>query len=149
VKKRATNAEIQLKEITTNYLKLRNKLNVRGALEYCRSYIANNNTSKITFDEPIDNTLKKRLENNEGFREILKEKSEKLSLRLDDVIRCLNGLYHTASKDVHGHAGPDVAIMESVWVPNERVTLASIFAYCKVKYSFVTLEGITADPCPF
>jgi len=71
----------------------------------------------------------------------LKKTTEKLNLRIEDVNRCMGGLYHNSSKEVHGHDGSNVAIMMNAWVLNERVALATIFSFCNIKYSIVDLDG--------
>jgi chromosome segregation ATPase len=92
----------QVEKMLIDYLESLGKLNVRGALEYCRAKILEPNVN-IHFKEPFDKALK-MLEKKEDFMKILKMRCEKRKIREKDVIQCLGGLYHNASKDFHGHS---------------------------------------------
>ena len=64
------------------------------------------------FEEPFDKALKE-LEKNEDFIKVLMKKCEENKMREKDVIHCLGGLYHNASKDFHGHHFDAVEIVKS------------------------------------
>jgi hypothetical protein len=134
-----------VKNLTIEHLKSHGKLNVRGALEYCRAKIFG--VAKYHFLEPFDKALHE-LEKNLDFLNILKKKCEDNKLREKDVIQCLCGLYHNASKDFHGHDFDAVEIMEKSWSTDEIIALASIFTMCEVGYVVLNEFGQLVSPCP-
>ena len=67
----------------------------------------------------------------------------------NDVIQCLEGLYHNTSKDFHGKTEGAVPIHESSWSNNERIALASIFEYCNIRYVIVDKNGYDVVPRPY
>jgi hypothetical protein len=135
-----------VEKLTIDLLQSRGKLNVRGALEYCRAKILGSNVY-FRFEEPFDKALKE-LEKNQDFIKILKEKCEENKMREKDVIQCIGGLYHNASKDFHGHSFDAVEIVKKSWGENEIIALASIFTLCEVRYVVLDEFGQPVTPCP-
>ncbi|CAG8663292.1 11442_t:CDS:2, partial [Dentiscutata heterogama] len=75
--------------------------NMRGALEFIRSMIQSQDKT-ILFREPTDNILM-RLTQDAKFISYLKQTCLLNNSQYKDVERCIGGLYHTASKKLHGH----------------------------------------------
>jgi hypothetical protein len=146
VEKELLKEKSTVEKLTINLLQLRGKLNVRGALEYCRAKILG---SKVyfRFEEPFDKALKE-LEKNEEFIKVLKKKCEESKVREKDVVNCLGGLYHNASKEFHGHDFDAVEIVKKSWTENEIIALASIFTLCEVRYIVLDEFGQPVNPCP-
>jgi hypothetical protein len=144
VEKELLKEKFQIEKLTVDLLQSKGKLNVRGALEYCRAKILG---SKVyfRFEEPFDKALKE-LEKNLDFVKILKEKCEKNKMREKDVIHCIGGLYHNASKEFHGHNFDAVEIVKKSWSENEIIALASIFTLCNVRYIVLNEFGQPVNP---
>eukprot|EP01080_Neovahlkampfia_damariscottae_P003053 gene3053-5224_t len=133
VEKELLKEKFQVEKLTIDCLSAKGKLNVRGALEYCRAKILGPKEVRFRFQEPFDKALEE-LENNEDFIKILKEKCGKSKVREKDVVKCIGGLYHNASKEFHEHDFDAVEIVTKSWTENEIIALASIFTHCEVRY---------------
>jgi hypothetical protein len=146
VEKELLKEKFTVEKLTIDLLQSRGKLNVRGTLEYCRAKILG---SKVyfRFEEPFDKALKE-LEKNPDFIKILKGKCEENKMREKDVIQCIGGLYHNASKDFYGHSFDAVEIVKKSWGENEIIALASIFTLCEVRYVVLDEFGQPVAPCP-
>jgi hypothetical protein len=138
--------KFKVEKLTVDFLQSRGKLNVRGALEYCRAKILGSKV-RFRFEEPFDNALKE-LEKNENFIKVLKNKCKENKTREKDVIHCIGGLYHNASKDFHGHNFDAVEIVMNSWSENEIIALASIFTFCEVRYVVLDKYGQPVNICP-
>ncbi|CAG8721680.1 9190_t:CDS:2, partial [Funneliformis mosseae] len=128
----------ETKEHRQSMLRLENTGSVRGALEYVRSKILLNN-SFPTFEEPIDKTLL-RLSQDQNFLSYLQKMCHENQLRIEDIRRCIGGLYHTASKNFHGHG--KIIINSSSWSANEVLSLGVIFEYFKIEWSYHNADGL-------
>jgi hypothetical protein len=146
VKEELLKEKSTVEKLTIDLLQSRGKLNVRGALEYCRAKILGSNVY-FRFEEPFDKALKE-LEKNEEFIKVLKKKCEESKMREKDVIHCLGGLYHNAFKEFHGHNFDAVEIVKKSWTENEIIALASIFTLCEVRYIVLDEFGQLVNPCP-
>jgi hypothetical protein len=96
--------------------------------------------------EPFDMTVG-RLKGDDSFMEILREACKKLTLREDDVFKCLGGIYHNLSKEHHGVDG-EVAIFARDWAIGERVAFIALFRYCNIPFTYYGEDGVPCDP-PF
>ncbi|CAG8629716.1 19316_t:CDS:2 [Gigaspora margarita] len=111
-----TNLKNDVKHRTELLLRSKRMCNVRGALEFIRS------TDKtISFREPTDNVLT-RLTQDAKFISYLKQACLLNNSQYKDVERCMGGLYHTASKKLHGH-DKDIEIDARDWSVNEVLAL--------------------------
>jgi len=131
-------------EVVKDLLLEKGKLNLRGAVEYCRVVIGRKE-GQIRFDEPIDQTLK-RLENCPDFMKMLKKTCDKGMGQVQDVLKCLGGLYHNLSKDYHGTTSSEIAIYESQWSSNEVLAFILLFRYCNVPFKYYNKSMNHADP---
>ncbi|CAG8481636.1 6977_t:CDS:2 [Scutellospora calospora] len=109
-------------------LQLESICGIRGGLEFILS--KNNNSS---FEEPIDKVLS-YLSKDKDFTDFLETSCRKNHLKLEDVKKCIGGLYHTASKHLHGHG--NIVINEQSWSTNEIFSLAVIFEYYEVPWTY-------------
>ncbi|CAG8757750.1 13968_t:CDS:2, partial [Gigaspora rosea] len=112
---------------------LRRVCNVRAALEYVRGCISSKTGQDFLFHEPVDKVLEK-LSKDELFTECLEATCEKNQVNVEAVKKCIGGLYHTASKGLHGH--DKVVILETDWVVNEIIALGLIFKYYGVPFEY-------------
>ncbi|CAG8722350.1 15564_t:CDS:2, partial [Funneliformis caledonium] len=136
--KHITNLENDVKHRTELLLRSKRMCNVRGALEFIRS------TDKIiSFREPTDNVLMK-LTQNQKFVSYLKQNCELNNSQYIDVERCMGGLYHTASKQLHGH-DKDIEIDARDWSVNEVLALGVLLRYYNIPYSYYDDQGELAD----
>ncbi|CAG8785301.1 13756_t:CDS:2 [Gigaspora margarita] len=67
-----------------------------------------------------------------------------LMLPLRDVERCMGGLYHTASKKLHGH-DKDIEIDARDWSVNEVLALGVLLRYYNISYSYYDDQGELAE----
>ncbi|RIB04199.1 hypothetical protein C2G38_2048644 [Gigaspora rosea] len=128
------------KDVATDFLlrsqelvRLRRVCNVRAALEYVRGCISSKTGQDFLFHEPVDKVLEK-LSKDELFTECLEATCEKNQVNVEAVKKCIGGLYHTASKGLHGH--DKVVILETDWVVNEIIALGLIFKYYGVPFEY-------------
>jgi len=98
------------------------------------------NNSPPIFEEPVDKTLL-RLSQDNNFTNYLQKACHENHLRFDDVKRCIGGLYHTASKNFHGHNGK-ITINAQSWSTNEVLSLGVIFEYFKIQWSYRNADGV-------
>jgi hypothetical protein len=120
---------VQLADVTSMYLAATNKRNIRGALEYVAAVI----NTKLGTQQALSS-----LRQHAGFMAKLDQIARRHNLREADLLRCLDGMYHTFSKDQHG-SEDEVFIRETdLTSPVERAALASIFETFNVKYKIVT-----------
>ncbi|KAF0460710.1 maltose o-acetyltransferase [Gigaspora margarita] len=137
--KHITNLENDVKHRTELLLRLKRMCNVRGALEFIRS--TDSITGKtISFREPTDNVLM-RLTQDEKFISYLKQTCSLNNSQYKDVERCMGGLYHTASKKLHGH-DKDIEIDARV---NEILALGVLLRYYNISYSYYDDQGELAE----
>ena len=101
----------------------------------------------INISEPSDKSLNQLLTDNLVFKKSISNACAINQLRQDDVEKCLGGLYHEASKKVHGHDG-QVAIDHRDWATNEVLALAVLFKHFKINFVFFNMEG-DENPLPF
>ncbi|CAI2187446.1 19314_t:CDS:2 [Funneliformis geosporum] len=137
-KKEADNQKAlwEAKEYRQSILRLENTGSIRGALEFIRSKILLNRSPSI-FEEPVDKTLL-RLSQDKNFTNYLQKACHENHLRFDDVKRCVGGLYHTASKNFHGHG--KITINAQSWSTNEVLSLGVIFEYFKIQWSYCNAD---------
>eukprot|EP01080_Neovahlkampfia_damariscottae_P012104 gene12104-5596_t len=146
IEKELLKEKFQVEKLTIDYLSAKGKLNVGGALEYCRAKILGPKEVCFRFKEPFDKALEE-LENNEDFIKILKEKCGK-RVREKDVVKCIGGLYHNASKEFHGNDFDAVEIVTKSWTENEIIVLVSIFSHCEVRYIVLDEYGQPVNSSP-
>ncbi|CAG8626293.1 5340_t:CDS:2, partial [Paraglomus occultum] len=108
--------EIDVKTRTESLLRSRRMCNVRGALEFIGSTIRSQDKT-ISFREPTDNILM-GLTKDTKFVSILQQTCSLNNFQYKDVEKCMGGLYHTASKKLHGHE-TDIEINARDWSVNE------------------------------
>lgn len=89
--------------------------------------------------KPIDHILKTFSEDKE-FEVILKEACEKNNLLLDDVKKCIGGLYNRAT-DTYG-----VTIRSLNWNNNEILALGVLFKYHNIPFRYWGKEGFEEFP---
>ncbi|CAG8759488.1 16780_t:CDS:2, partial [Acaulospora morrowiae] len=116
--------------------------NVRGALEFIRSTIRSQDKT-ISFREPTDNVLMS-LTQDEKFISCLKQTCLLNNSQYKDVERCMGGLYHTASKNLHGH-DKDIEIDARDWSANEVLALGVLFRYYNISYYYYNDKGDLAE----
>ncbi|CAG8622193.1 24278_t:CDS:2 [Cetraspora pellucida] len=132
------NAQWEIKKCKQSKLRTENMCSVRGALEFIRSKIWSNGNPSI-FEEPFDKTLL-RLSEDKKFMNFLQKTCDENHLRFNDVKRCIDGLYHTASKNFHGHQ--EITINAQSWSDNEILSLGAIFEYFQIQWKYYNAEGI-------
>ncbi|PUU75152.1 hypothetical protein B9Z19DRAFT_367429 [Tuber borchii] len=98
---------------------LEGTLNVRGAVDYARDI--NKLAEKGGLQEGINSLYKTDHE----FVRILHEQGVKRGLSRSDVKRCVGGLYHALSKNVHGNNG-NILIRKSDFSDNDRAVIVSL-----------------------
>lgn len=129
----------ELKESNTKYLIARDKLNVRGALEFCRaSFSKRTQLLQSVNVKDIDATLLK-MYSEQPFHGKLLQAMKDNNLREEDVKRSFGGLYHAASKDQHGTntSTTQVQIRQDSWANTEQFSLAAIFTDYTIAYKIV------------
>ncbi|CAG8672144.1 5648_t:CDS:2, partial [Paraglomus occultum] len=94
-----THLEIDVKTRTESLLRSRRMCNVRGALEFIRSEIRSQHKT-VSFREPTDNILM-GLTKDTKFVSVLQQTCTLNNTQYKDVQKCMGGLYHTASKQLH------------------------------------------------
>ncbi|CAG8662148.1 7545_t:CDS:2, partial [Scutellospora calospora] len=114
--------------------KLRRVCNVRAALEYIRSWISRKKGHDPLIYEPVDKVLEK-LNNDQRFKEYLINTCEMNNVNVEAVNKCIGGLYHKSSKELHGH--DKIVIHEKDWVINEIIALGLIFKYFAVPFDYM------------
>ena len=123
---------------------MNNMANVRGAIEFCRAEFlreAKGKTAPLKYLEPQDATLKKMLED-EKFLKMLTEACTLNQIRQADVMRCLGGLYHTASKEHHGRSQTDqVSIHLDGWNSIEIICLEVLFRMYEMPFVYLNSFG--------
>src|SRR5437660_12887803 len=97
----------------------------------------------IDFTEPVDKALM-RLSQDEAFVKILQKACEDNHLRYDDAQRCIKGLYHSASKDFHGHEQL-IVIDSRSWSINEVLVLGVIFRHFNIPFEYCNSDGKVDD----
>ncbi|RUS19458.1 hypothetical protein BC937DRAFT_87433 [Endogone sp. FLAS-F59071] len=115
----------------------REMFNVKGAIEYIKWNLTPSvPMEKIKFQikEPIDRDLK-ALSEDKKFKNIVKEACIKNDQQLDDVKRCIGGLYHQASCDAHEHEA-GVVIDKATWNMNEVLALGVLFKYYTIPFEY-------------
>jgi hypothetical protein len=142
----------QVKARNLLLLKVENKADVRGALEFCRWQMVLSQSEaspSFAYKEAIDSTLKNMLKDPD-FKQAFEYACMKSQSRFIDVERCLGGLYHSASKRHHGRAQGtgEVCIDAGEWASNEILCLAVLFDFYNVPYEYYNLDGVRS-PLPF
>jgi len=141
--------ENDLKDSNNSYLIAKSYYNVRGALEYCRAYLASKKKITYHFNEPFDETLK-RLEEDKDFLREIEQRCHDLKVDIKTVKKCLGGLYHTACKHLHGHNyGTIIIKAECFPAEGDRIALGAIFRLCHISYNFMDEKGNVIYPCPY
>ncbi|CAG8774285.1 18100_t:CDS:2 [Gigaspora margarita] len=90
-----------------------------------------------------DNVLM-RLTQDEKFISYLKQTCSLNNSQYKDVERCMGGLYHTASKKLHGH-DRDIEINARDWSVNEILALGVLLRYYNISYSYYDDQGELAE----
>ncbi|CAG8573206.1 44921_t:CDS:2 [Gigaspora margarita] len=107
-------------------VRLRRVCNVRAALD-------KKGEDPLLY-EPVDKVLE-RLSNDQRFKECLIKTCEKNQVNIEAVKKCIGGLYHTSSKELHGY--DKVVIFEKDWAVNEIIALGLIFKYYGVPFEYM------------
>ncbi|KAF0507184.1 maltose o-acetyltransferase [Gigaspora margarita] len=137
-----TNLKNDVKHRTELLLRSKRMCNVRGALEFIRSTIRSQDKT-ISFREPTDNVLT-RLTQDAKFISYLKQACLLNNSQYKDVERCMGGLYHTASKKLHGH-DKDIKIDARDWSVNGVLALGILLRYYNISYSYYNDQGELAE----
>ncbi|KAF0382306.1 histidine-rich protein [Gigaspora margarita] len=115
-------------------VRLQRVCNVRAALEYVRSCISSKKGEDTLLYEPVDKVLE-RLSNDQRFKEYLIKTCEKNQVNIEAVKKCISGLCHTSSKELHGY--DKVVIFEKDWAVNEIIALGLIFKYYGIPFEYM------------
>ncbi|CAG8808789.1 4872_t:CDS:2, partial [Gigaspora rosea] len=132
-------AQREVEQHKQSKLCMEDMCSVRGGLEFIRSKIFSNSNSS-NFEEPVDKALLK-LSDDKKFLKFLKKSCDDNFLRLDDVIKCMSGLYHTASKGFHGHKQITINAHEQTWSSNEIFSLGVLFEFFKIPWEYYDVDG--------
>lgn len=123
----ATEVRIMWAKANDIVLSMRGQRNVRGALEYIAGDLITDGgggvQAKLT-----------RLAENEEFMAELKVIAEKKNLRLVDIKHCLNHLYHTYSKGMHGSEAVVTIHVTALTATTELALLMALFERFNVTY---------------
>ncbi|CAJ0902584.1 12049_t:CDS:2 [Entrophospora sp. SA101] len=87
-----------------------------------------------SFRDPTDSVLMKLVQDAK-FVSYLKQICLANNSRYKDVEKCMGGLYHTVSKQLHGH-DKDIEIDARDWSVNEVLTLGALFHYYNIPYYY-------------
>ncbi|CAG8567695.1 7075_t:CDS:2, partial [Paraglomus occultum] len=134
--------EIDVKKRTELLLLSTKMCNVRGALEFIRAKIPSQDKT-VVFHESVDNVLMK-LTQDAKFISYLKRTCSLNNFQYKDVEKCMGGLYHTASKQLHGHE-TDIGIDARDWTVNEVLALGVLFYYYNIPYLYYNEDGKLTD----
>ena len=126
---------------------------MRGAIEFCRSafrkdaLMATGKEEKpLKPQEPRDSILFSML-TDQTFKNMLTEACSLNKIRVEDVTRCLGGLYHTASKQHHGRRKTDkVSIHLDSWSSNEVICLEVLFDMYDIPCHYFNSRGEECSP---
>ncbi|CAG8563784.1 4291_t:CDS:2 [Diversispora eburnea] len=99
---------------------------------------------KPVCNEPIDKLLHK-LCVQEDFKKCLKETCKLNKVHINAVTKCIEGLYHTASKSLHGREGNEIIISAKDWVANEAIALGLFFKYYNIPFVYWDEMGESRD----
>ncbi|CAJ0892524.1 14498_t:CDS:2, partial [Entrophospora sp. SA101] len=122
-------ADNDIKYRTELLLRSKRMCNVKGALEFIRSM-----DKTTSFRDPTDSVLMKLVQDAK-FVSYLKQICLANNSRYKDVEKCMGGLYHTVSKQLHGH-DKDIEIDARDWSVNEVLTLGALFHYYNIPYYY-------------
>ncbi|CAJ0894823.1 445_t:CDS:2 [Entrophospora sp. SA101] len=133
-----TNFKNDIKYRTELLLQSKRMCNVRGALEFIRSMIQLQDKT-TSFCDPTDSDLMK-LAQDAKFVSYLKQICLANNSQYKDVEKCMGGLYHTVSKQLHGH-DKNIEIHAQDWSVNEVLALGALFHYYNIPYYYYDEEG--------
>lgn len=133
-------------ELTGELLRAKGKLNLRGAIEYCKAHVAGKLTLTSTeiskfMGENLDKTWT-TVSTKTPFSTDLAKYCTKHSLKTLDVLRAASGIYHQLSLEVHGKDMPgEISLYQKDWTLAEVVAIATLFQYCTVPYKYYDENG--------
>lgn len=94
---------------------------------------------KFVIKEPIDGSLNK-LSEDEEFKAIVLRACEDNHIRLDDVKKCIGGLYHRASCGAHGNER-DIVVDGLIWKKAEALALGLLFQWFNIPFKYCDGRG--------
>jgi hypothetical protein len=136
--------ELDISLLTSWYLRMNNRLTVRGALEHIRYLYASKEIPKknsYSINDKQDVTLQ-ALSNENDVIEALEASSEANRIRPNDMKKCVAGLYHSSSKHYHGVVSEYVTIDERDYTPSEVISLAVLFSIYHIEFDYVNTQGV-------
>ncbi|CAG8562949.1 6713_t:CDS:2 [Diversispora eburnea] len=137
-----TNEKNALMNENTELFKLWRIRDARAALEFIRSHVTSQEKKhgEPLWNEPIDKMLKK-ISGQEKFKRSLEETCELNKVSINAIQKCICGLYHTASKPLHGYDGNNIIISAKDWVENEIIALGLLFKYYSIPFVYKDKMG--------
>jgi hypothetical protein len=132
----------QLKTDADIYLELKNARNIRGALEYAATRLSSGGTDRALKD------LRHLPQYADTFRHKLKFILQQHKLREKDVLQCVDNLYHSFSKAMHG-SETHVYLRQKDLVPTECAALALVFEVTCIPYRVIDQQGIELLESPY
>ena len=124
----------QLRDANGQILGLTGKRNLRGAVEFISVKI--DPASSRGVQSKLD-----QLEKDTTFVELMDTIGVQHNIRLQDMVYCLKGLYHTLSKTQHGSEANLYIRYADFTAPAERAILVAIFEHHKMPYACIDETG--------
>ena len=129
-----------LKDANDRLMVARNKRNIRGALELTAECVESKGGVRVVLSSLADDA---------AFKSTLTEIANKMNIRECDWKRCLEDLYHTYTRDMHGSEENVYIRYSDITSPGERIVLGAIFEHFSIPYKVVADDGTEFVTSPF